>query len=505
MGLEIDRDRFVSRDYEHFAARLQDCLTALESLLERPGFGEGAASIGAELEVALIDPAARPLPLNLEVLAETLDPRMTVELDRFNVECNLRYGPLAGRPFEALRADLDEAHSELGRAAARHSGRVAMVGILPTILREDLDREGAMTDTPRYRALAHALRSARNAPFRLDIAGDDPLSEECEGVTFEGAATSLQIHLRVPPGEFAALFNAIQLSTPPALAVAGNSPLFMGHRLWEETRVALFKQAVDERDSKQMRDRRLPRVGFGTDWVDESAIELFREAIEIFPPLLPVLYDEDPGACIEAGGVPKLEEIRLHQGTVWSWNRPVYDPAAGGHLRIELRALPSGPTIVDMLANTAFAVGLGYGLMPFMDRLTDRLDFDDVHASFYRAAQSGLDAELAWPDAVAGVEAPGDRLPADQLVVQLVDVARKGLLSRGVESSDFEPLLEVIRERAESGQTGAVWQRRILNQMGTEDADCPEKSDEHRLERLVERYVELSNEGQPVHRWPAEV
>jgi gamma-glutamyl:cysteine ligase YbdK (ATP-grasp superfamily) len=497
MGLDIDRDRFASTDYARFDERLENCLLALETLLGRPGFGEGPTSIGAELEVALIDHSARPLPLNIEVLQETLDPRMTVELDRFNLECNLRYGALAGAPFAALRAEFEDAYAELSRAAERHAARVAMIGILPTIRAENLESD-AMTDTTRYRALAFALRNARNAPFRLDIDGDDPLTMECDGVTFEGAATSLQVHLRVEPKNFAALFNALQLATAPVLALAGNSPVFIGHRLWQETRIALFKQAVDERNVREKQDQRLPRVGFGTGWLREGALELFREAVEVFPALLPILYEEDPAVCLEAGEIPSLKEIRLHQGTVWSWNRPVYDPTDGGHLRIELRALPSGPTITDMLANTAFMVGLGYGLLPEIDELTERLDFEDAHANFYRAAKSGLDAELVWPDGAAGVCAPGDRIRSAELALQLVDVAHRGLRAQAVEAADADPLLQVITERADGGQTGAVWQRRMLERL---ESGRPSEAS---LAQLMEHYVVLSSEGNPVHLWPVE-
>jgi len=495
MGLEIDRDRFAAADYVRFTDRLGDCLRALEILLDRSDFGQGSPTIGAELEVALIDEATRPIPLNVEVLQETLDPRMTVEIDRFNLECNLRYGALSGAPFAALRRELEEAHAELSRAAALHGGRIVMIGILPTVRTDDLDSK-AMTDTPRYRALDYALREARQAPFRLDIDGADPLVMDCDSVTFEGAATSLQLHLRVAPGDFGALFNAVQLATAPAIALAGNSPIFIGHRLWEETRVALFKQAVDERDSRARKDQRLPRVGFGTRWLRKGALELFREAVEVFPPLLPILDDEDPLASLEAGDLPRLREIRLHQGTVWSWNRPVYDPADGGHLRIELRALPSGPTITDMLANTAFLVGLGYGLVPEIEALTEEFDFADAHANFYRAAQNGLDAELAWPDGAAGVTAPAGRIRAADLAIQLVEVARRGLRAKGVDAADADPLLDIITARAEFGQTGAVWQRRMLEQL---DPGHPRDA---ALEQLVQRYVLLSAEGTPVHTWP---
>ncbi len=498
MGIEIDRDCFSPAEYAHFAERLEECLRVLASLLARPGFGVGAPSIGAELEVALIDGEARPLPLNLEVLEETIDPRMTVELDRFNLECNLRHCDLAGAPFARLRHELEDAHAELTRAAALHAGRVAMIGILPTVNAADLGNQ-AMTDVARYRALAFGLRASRHAPFQLDIDGDDPLEMECEDVTFEGAATSLQLHLRVDPTNFADLFNAIQVTTAPVLSAAVNSPVFLGHRLWAETRVALFKQAVDERDDRSKQQHRIPRVGFGTGWLRNGAFELFREAVETFDPLLPILDTEDPRACLEAGGTPSLQEIRLHQGTVWNWNRPVYDPAGGGHLRIELRTLPSGPTIVDMLANTAFAVGLGYGLVPEIETLTARFDFEQAHSNFYRAAQSGLEAQLHWPDGAAGISALQDQISAVELVSGLVEVARRGLREQGVDPQDSDPLLDVIAERARAQQTGASWQRRMLEAL---EEEAPR---EEALTMLVERYVELSAAGAPVHEWPVEV
>jgi hypothetical protein len=495
MGLEIDRDRFEAEDYRRFEARLRHCLDALRELLSQAEFGVGPPSIGAELEVALVDERARPLPLNVEILHETLDPRMTVELNRFNLECNLNHTDLAGTPFAALRSEFEGALDELRRAAAVHAGRPVMVGILPTVQERDL-QPSVMTDTARYRALAFALREARHAPFDLDIAGEDPLLTRCDGVTFEGAATSLQIHLRVNPERFTDLFNAVQLATAPVLAAAGNSPTFIGHRLWHETRVALFKQAVDDRDALAKRARRQPRVGFGTGWLVDGALELFDEALDLFPPLLPLMSDEDPRECMTAGGVPELHELRLHQGTVWNWNRPVYDPAGGGHLRIEMRALPSGPTVTDMLTNAAFLIGLAYGLETEIVSATERIDFRAVQTGFYRAAQSGLEAEVAWADGLLGVAAPEGLVSARELLPQLVDVARAGLAGQGVSSEDSEPLLQVMVDRAASGQTGSVWQSRTLATLERQ------ASREEALMGLVERYVGLSASGQPVHQWP---
>src|SRR5262249_5361846 len=150
------------------------------------------------------------------VLAQTVDPRVTVEIDRFNLECNTRPGPLAGRPFSMLSQELSGALDEVSRAAATQGGRVATIGILPTLRQSDLG-PGAMTDLPRYRAIDAGIRRLRGEAFHLRIHGDDPLTLDTSDVTSEGACTSLQIHLRVDPADFARIHNAAQIATAPVL------------------------------------------------------------------------------------------------------------------------------------------------------------------------------------------------------------------------------------------------------------------------------------------------
>jgi gamma-glutamyl:cysteine ligase YbdK (ATP-grasp superfamily) len=491
VGHRIDRDRFEEAEYRDFAERLEGSLAAMRELLARPGFGVGPASIGAELELSLVDARARPLPKNQAVLTETADPRMTVELDRFNLECNLRHCLLAGRPFAALQREVESALAEVRRAAGVHGGRVAMIGILPTLRRGDLEGS-AMTDTPRFRALSAGLRRRRREPFRVRIEGDDSLDIACDSVTFEGANTSLQVHLRVAPAAFAATYNAVQIATAPALAVACNSPTFLGHRLWEETRVALFQQAVDDRGEGP---RREPRVCFRRGWAREGAFELFAENVARHEALLPILSEEDPLECVRSGGVPRLEEMRLHQGTVWKWNRAIFDPAEGGHLRIEMRSLPAGPTAIDMLANIAFLVGLAEGMAPEASLWIRSFPFEFAHRNFYRAARSGLGAEFLFP-AAAG-EAPRP-VEARELVLRLLPLAHRGLERAGVASDERDSLLAVIEARAGERRGGATWQRQVLDGLearhGREDA----------LVGMLERYLACSEDGQPVHRWPLE-
>ncbi|MFO0573958.1 MAG: glutamate--cysteine ligase [Polyangia bacterium] len=497
MGQEIEQACFSEADYQVFREQLKSDLLALEVVLSRPGFGAGETTIGIELELNLIDAEAQPLPRNAEILKDLRDPRVKLELDRFNLEINGSPLPLRGKPFTALGAETAETLAGVRKGAAAHGGRVVMVGILPTLRTEHLHPE-ALTDTARYRALSDGLRRLRQGPLRVRIDGEDPLELEWDDATFEGANTSLQVHLRVPAAEFADMYNAAQLAAAPVLACAGNSPLFLSHRLWSETRIALFRQATEDRDGLPGSEWRPARVSFGNGWVRRSAHELFAESVTLHAPLLPVPGREpDPVAVARAGRVPQLSALRLHHGTVWRWNRAVYDPAGGGHLRIELRSLPAGPTLLDMQANAALALGLTLGLRPGIESRLSGMTFAQARRNFYAAARYGLDAELLWPCAPGELSAPSPRpRRAAELITELLPLARDGLLAAGVDACETDALLEVIAARVASRQTGARWQQHALTVL---ERDQPRRE---ALSAMLEGYLRCADTGEPVHLWP---
>jgi len=485
MGTEITREEFGERDYARFRERLEQCLSDLGQLLARPGFGAGPVTIGAELEVCLIDDAARPLPRNQAVRALAADPRIALELNQYNLELNASPVPLAGRPFTALAGELGQLLARASAAARAHQGRIALIGILPTLGPDHLNL-GMVTDTARYRALDRGLRRLHRGPFLIRITGEEPLELTTEHVTFEGANTSFQLHLRVAPADFTRVYNAAQLAIAPALAVAGNSPTFLGRRLWEETRIALFKQAVEDRDGSGPR-RGPARVAFGTGWLRGGPLELFTESVRLHEPLLPFVSPTPARS-----GAPPLDELRLHQGTIWRWNRAVYDPAGGGHLRIEMRALPAGPTVTDMLANAAFLIGLTLWLAGRDERWTYALPFERADHGFYRAAQQGLAAELSWP---AWTSDRVRTVPAADLIPELLPAARLGLLGAGVAAAEADRLLGVIGARVACGQTGAAWQRAAL--AAAEDG----RSRDQAIAVMLGRYLSRAAAGRPVHTW----
>jgi gamma-glutamyl:cysteine ligase YbdK (ATP-grasp superfamily) len=493
MGVHIARERFEEHEFAAFEQRLDECVEALGRLLERRGFGEGPLSLGAELELHLVDAQARPSPVNKQVIADSIDPRLTLEIDRFNLEVNCRPCMLAGSPFTALADELDDLVAESRRMAARHGARPVVVGILPTLTAGELERS-ALSDVARYRALSAGLRRQRgDRPLALRIEGRDRLELVVDDVAAEGANASFQVHLRVAPAQFAAAYNAAQLATGVALAISGNSPLFLGRRLWDETRVAIFRQAVDDRAGLDVDDWRPARVSFGHGWVRRGALELFAEAVALHPALLPVLSDEDPRAVVAAGAVPGLVELRLHQGTVWRWNRAIYDATAGGHLRIELRALPAGPTVADMVANAAFLVGLTLSLAPNMEAQLPALPFGQVRRNFYQAACHGLEAEILWPRAPGRAAVP--RRVAG-LVEELLPQARDALVGAGVDTEEAARWLAVIGRRVARGRTGARWLR------ATYDARRARDGEPEALRGVVEEYLAASESGAPIADWP---
>ena len=490
MGQELWQDSFQPSDYQRFGTRLDDCIDGLAQLLARPGFGTQPATVGAELELSLMHPNGRPAGVNLAVLEALQDPHFTSEINRFNIEYNSAPLPLSGRPFTALGGQLRAALDLVRDCAGPQDALPVPVGILPTLTEADLG-PSAMTPTARFRALNDILRQHRKRPFQLNINGQDPLYLEEECVTFEGANTSLQIHLKVHPGQFVQLFNAAQMALGPTLAVTGNSPFFLQHRLWEETRIVVFKQCVDDRNPRASRSHVSPRIGIGTGWWHGEVIDALARHLRAHDVLLPICSEEDIAGRLAAGEVPDLAELRTHNGTIWHWNRPVYDPADGGHLRIEFRALPAGPSLPDMLANAALMLGMTLALAEQGPDCAG-FPFDKVEFNYYRAAQNGLAANLVWPHPAGHLHS----LPVVQLLDDWLPRAEQALVNAGVDAGEARQQFRIIHHRLASGRTGARWQHDFLTRHGTH---C---SRYDALHAMIQRYQALSMEAVPVHDWP---
>ncbi len=307
-----------------------------------------------------------------------------------------------------------------------------MIGILPT-LDEGHMSMSAISANPRYKLLSEQILTARGEDITISISGRDRLSTTADSIVPEAACTSTQFHVQTSPDDFADYWNASQAIAGVQLAVAANSPYLLGKELWRETRIPLFEQATDTRSDELKVQGVRPRVWFGERWIT-SVFDLFEENVRYFPALLPITDDEDPLEVLEVGGTPNLHELRLHNGTIYRWNRPVYDIADGvPHLRVENRLLAAGPTVADTIANAAFYFGLVRYLAESERPLWSQMSFSAAEENFHVAAQQGVDAQIYWP----GV----GQVRATELVLRrLLPMAHEGLEAWGVEGRRARPL-----------------------------------------------------------------
>ena len=471
-----------------FTKAVLDDLEALEAMLADGRFETDVRRIGAEQEMFLVDAAMLPAAVAPALLQKSHDPRLVSELAAFNLEANLSPQPYGGRCLSALERELHEVLALARQAAQDEGAEVVLIGILPTLREGDLGLD-RMTPSPRYQALNRAMTQLRGGQFTVDIRGLDHLQMAHDNVMLEGCNTSFQIHLQVAPDEFAAWYNAAQAATAPLLAAAVDAPLFLGRRLWQETRVALFERSVDERTPTEQQRGSTPRVTFGNGWIERSVSEIFKEDIARFRILLAAEHDPPPGQVLAAGGAPKLSALRLHSGTIYRWNRACYGITDGKpHLRIEQRALPAGPSVRDEVANAAFFYGLVAALVRQHGDVARVMKFDAAKRNFFAAARDGLQSQLTWID--------GQPRPAPRLILdELLPAARRGLVEAGFDAEEAGRYLDVVEARVRSGQTGAAWAHRSMEAMGALDAASRDRA-------LTAATLEQQRRGDPVHTWP---
>jgi len=478
---------------EHLRAFIKCLLNDLRALEKMIGSGmieSGVRRIGAEQELFLVNSGWRPASIGAEVLERIADPHFTTEIAQFNLEINLDPVVFEGDSLSRMEGQLNEMLAKARAAANASEAEIVLTGILPTLRKSDLELDN-MTARPRYAALNRALTKLRGGAYEFKLQGADELSIKHDNWMLEACCTSFQIHFQTSSEEFANLYNVAQLVTAPVLAAAANSPLLFGRRLSAETRVPLFQQSVDTRHASYNLRERSPRVSFGQRWVKNSPLELFEEDISRFRVLLGSPVDnEDSLATLNEGRIPELRALRLYNGTVWRWNRACYGITEGRpHLRIEARAFPSGPTVIDEVANAAFFFGLMGGLSREHPDIADVMTFDDAQSNFLAASRLGLDAQFVWIG--------GKAISARELICrQLIPVARYGLETANICPADIDRFLGVIEERAASGKSGSQWLLNSLSGMskqGTKDEV---------LTSLTAATVKMQKEGKPVHEWP---
>ena len=474
---------------QSFMKALLEDLSALACMLDQGRIESGVTRIGAEQEMFLIDRHLRPAPVSLEVLQHAADSRLTTEIARFNLEANLSPLKLANNCFSLMEQELVELIEVARRSAAIQDADVLLSGILPTLQKSDLTLDN-LTPVARYHELDRGVIRMRGGPLSIHIKGLDELYLTHDNIMMESCNTSFQVHFQSNAKEFANHYNVAQAITAPVLAVAVNSPFLFGQRLWQETRVALFQHSADERSRPQLARNQPTRVSFGDCWLKNSVIELFQDQIVRFRPIMVSEPDENPFAVLARGETPLLSALRMHNGTVWRWNRACYGVNEGvAHLRIENRALPSGPTTLDEVANAAFFTGLMVAVPQAYGEISKRMAFDDAKLNFFRAARHGLDARFQWLD--------GQSHSATALILdQLLPLAREGLSSSNVASEDIDKYLGIIEERTRCGQTGARW---IIKSLSDNRNSAAKEAGRRNVTAAM---LANQKEGQPIHLWP---
>lgn len=492
MGQEVSHHDFTREQRLSFREKVLQDLDVFERMLEGSRFDFTRPQMGLEVELNIVDESSlSPALLNTEVLAEITDADFQSEVALYNLELNVPPRPMAGDQAVRLERWLSQSLRRAGDAARTHGGRIACTGIVPTLQAEQFDQPW-LSEGMRYQALNDALLRERGEGFELEIQGPtgESVSSYHDTIGPLSGCTSVQLHQQVTPQDFPVYWNAASIISSLQVAIGANSPYLFGRRLWAESRVPLFTQMTDTRSVELKHQGVRPRAYFGRNWIT-SIFDLFEENVRSFPALLPDSSDEDSMAIFESGGSPTLADLKLHNGTVWRWNRPIYDTSQGvPHLRVENRVLPAGPSAVDMVANACFYYGLLESFTSSGRPIWTKMPFADAEKNFNDAAKHGITSVHQWPGL-------GKITAVDLIAEHLLSVADDGLAALGLRREVRSHYLSIIEGRCRTRTNGASWQVAV-----TEAYEAAGHSRDEALRAMFAHYLENSEENLPVHTWP---
>ena len=475
-----------------FVRSLLKDIQALEYMLQNDMFETGITRIGAEQEMALVNSLTmKPSPIAMKVIEQLSDkPWLETELAKFNLEITLDPQEFTGLCFRTIEHEINEKLDAISTALAKHESSLVLTGVLPTIRKNDLEMHN-LTPLERYRALMKALHDQLiGSNFELRIFGIDELLIKHSSPLLEACNTSFQVHLQTDPKDFVRRYNLSQTLAAPIMAISANSPLVFGKRLWHESRIALFQQSIDVRTTHEHFRERAPRVSFGSDWLDHSVLEIFKEDISRYRVLISSDVEENSLDMIRNNEIPKLNALQVHNSTVYRWNRPCYGISENGmpHLRIENRVLPAGPTVQDEMANACLWLGCMIGISNEIKDITEHIGFADIRDNFGKAAKYGIDTNFTW--------FKDRKVNACELVLkELLPYAKAGLQSRQVDENDIDRYLGIIEERAKSHMNGARWMLRGFTKLKSET------NTDEALRKITQATIENQKRNIPGHEW----
>jgi len=488
MGIQNVKPIVTSEERKEFLYHLLNDVEALEQMIEDDLFEKDLQRIGAEQEFCIVTKNYRPSYNSLNILDELKDSHFTTELGLFNLEINLDTFILKNSCFLNMETHLNQLLVKAYQAAEKLDGnKIILTGILPTLRKKDFSIKN-MTPTIRYKTLNKAFKEIRGNTFKLIIKGVDELNVKSNSILFEACNTSFQIHLQIPINEIIDKYNWAQVIAGPVLSVMTNSPLLLGRELSSETRISVFQQSFDTRNTSYHLREQKPRVSFGTEWIKDKITDVYKDDISRYIAVLTSSFEEDSMEVLQQGGVPMLKALNVHNSTLYKWNRLCYGISNGKpHLRIENRYMPSGPTVIDEMANAAFWVGLMQGMPSMYENVWEKASFKDTRGNFINASRTGLDTYFTWF---------GTSIPAKKLVKNiLIPIARNGLIKSGIDKKEIDKYLSIIENRVEMNVTGSKWMvrnyRKLKNELTTDEANVTLTSG------LYNRQIK----GNPVHTW----
>ncbi len=478
---------------QKFIRSLLNDIRSLEYMLENNWFESGITRFGSELEMVLIDKKTlKPRNIAMEVMDKMKKYNwVETEIAQFNLELNLTPREMTKNHFSLMEKEIQNRLKILDRELNKLDASYILTGILPTIQKFHLNMEN-LTPRKRYYMLMEALKELRlGKDFELKIFGIDELFVKHDSPFLEAANTSWQVHLQVEASEYVKYYNIAQALASPSISISANSPIVFGKRLWHESRIAMFEQALDTRSTHEHMREQSTRVSFGREWLDNSILDVYREDIARFKVLLSSEVEEDSWELIQKGKVPKLESLLVHNSTIYRWNRPQYGISGNGqpHLRIENRVMPAGPTVADQMANAVFWLGMMKGMASQVDDISKKIEYSDLRDNFGRAARFGLEAEFTW------FKGKKNHV-VDLIKKELLPLARLGLKECKIDSADIDKYLGIIKERVQKKTNGAIWMLQSYSQIQKGGV-----SKDETLSVLTHAIMKNQKSNTPIHKW----
>ena len=478
---------------QQFITALLNDIRSLEYMMDHDWFEKGVTRFGSELEMVLVDNATlKPINIATKVLSKMKKHKwLETELAQFNLEINLTPRELKGNNFSLMEKEIQDRLSTPDETLKSFNASYILTGILPTIQKFHLNEEN-LTPRKRYFALMDAIKNLnQNRDFELKIFGIDELFVRHDSPLIEAANTSWQIHLQVAPSEYMEMYNIAQALAGPCISISANSPIVFGKRLWHESRIAMFEQALDTRNTHEHMREQSTRVSFGRDWLNKSILDIYKEDISRFKVILSSISKKDSWQSILKGKVPDLDSLLIHNSTVYRWNRPQYGISENGqpHLRIENRVMPAGPTIPDQMANAVFWLGAMKGMSDRYGDIRNKIEFSALRDNFGRSARFGLEADYSW--------IKGKKIHIRELLrKELIPLAKEGLKSYKIKTSDIDKYTDILNERVKKKTNGAIW---ILDSYANLLKNNIPKDET--LSVLTHSIMKNQKSNIPVHKW----